>query len=122
MEELKYSFKVSCVPSPKTGTVYHILTATEFPYACCQIVPIPEGKWDAAVEQMKGKGLVAGIAGRKDFVAMHVGWGQDIEITEENQKLAAAALNKCVQDAAGWWILHESEYKDNETLHLRDVL
>jgi len=107
---MKHSFTHKWMTSPKTGANYVILTANEYPFMNCQVLPIASDQWDDAIIQLKKRGgWYATVEGRRDFVVIHAGGGKQIEITPENKDQVMTDMKLCLFEAARWWAIHEHE-------------
>ena len=103
----KYTFTLSEVKGVH-GHSFPLLTANEYPWVNIQIVPISEELHDLIMERLKERGgTIAHSEGRNDFVAIQAGGGSKehptIEITAQNYREVAAAINECLQAGADFW-------------------
>lgn len=105
-----YNFKVSTTKD-NGGNDVTLLTSQEYPWSVLQIVPIPEGKFEASIEILKKRGMVAIPNGRDDFAVIHVGSGdvdgkhpeRRVEVTQANHEQIIENLKECMRQAAVWW-------------------
>ncbi len=111
----KFTFIISQVQG-EHGHSFPLLTANEYPWANIQIVPTPSHQRDMVLDALRRRGgHICFASGREDFCAIQAGGGHPdhptIEITAQNYREVAQALNDCMQAAADYW----AENGDNLT-------
>lgn len=108
---LFYHFETSTAKD-SCGNGVTLITTLDFPFSILQVVPIPEGKFDAVIEKLKERGGYITVANnRKDFAIIHLSSGdydgkhpeRYIKMTPDNQEKALNALHDCMIQAAAWW-------------------
>lgn len=103
---MKYTFETTEVQG-KYGHHFPLLTANEYPYIRCQVVPTPPEQRDeilAALEQRRE--YIVHSKGRTDFCVIQAGGTKDgikLDINQLNHKEVDRAICACVQAAADFW-------------------
>ena len=113
----KYTFTVTEITG-QYGNKYPLLTANEYPWMNCQVIPTPPDRKDEIMEELKkSEEYVVYASGRTDFCVIQAGGGTPehptIEITDENWEEVDKALCDCMQAAADYWAYLN---RDNDTL------
>lgn len=102
----KYTFEFSVLE--KEGKRYYFLTANEYPWMNCQVVPTPDELREKILEKLyELGGHIYFSEGRKDFCVIQAGGGTEehptIEINNDNFHEVAQHLRDCSQAAADYW-------------------
>lgn len=103
---MKHTFEITEVQGAH-GHRFPLLTANEYPYIRCQVVPTLPEQYDevmAALEQRRE--YIVTAEGRKDFCVIQAGGTKDgikLDINQENHKEVDRAICECVQAAADFW-------------------
>ena len=110
----KYTFKVTEITG-QYGNKYPLLTANEYPWMNCQVIPTPPGHKDEIMAELKKREeYVVFAEGRTDFCVIQAGGGTPehptIEITDDNWEEVDKALCDCMQAAADFWAEHRPVY------------
>ena len=103
----KYTFKITEIIGPD-GNKYPLLTANEYPWMNCQVIPLTPDRKDDIMEELKKRDeYVVYAKGRTDFCVIQAGGGTPehptIEITDKNWEEVDKALCDCMQAAADFW-------------------
>lgn len=106
-----YHFETSTAKDP-SGNDVTLITTLDYPFSILQVVPIPEGQYDAVIEKLKERGgYIAVPNNRKDFAIIHLSSGdydgkhpeRYIEVTQDNHMEILKALHDSMIQAAAWW-------------------
>lgn len=85
------------------GQEIQTVTAIGYPYMNCQIIPATPATFEAVLSRLSERGWVAYAPGRKDFMAIHIGGGRKIPITQQNAERVAKDMQECLREAAMYW-------------------
>ncbi len=91
----------------KYGHRFYILTANEYPFIRCQVVPTAPDQYDTVMAALHERGeYIVTAAGRTDFCIIQASGTKDgikVHITQHNYKEVDRAICECMQDAADFW-------------------
>ena len=117
----KYTFRVR-EDVGKYGNKYNILYAEEFPYVISQVIPLPVGRREEILADLKKrKEFIVFAEGRIDFCVIQACGTTDdkkVVITNDNWKEVDVAICECVQAAADFWAENAEKY-NNKALTLK---
>lgn len=84
-----------------------LLTAQEYPWSVCQIVPTPPDQHDAIIAKLRPTHWIAIADGRKDFIVLHATSGgkgeKHLEVTQANHLEVAQAIQDTMAQAAAYY-------------------
>lgn len=103
----KYTFTITEIEG-EYGHHYPLLTANEYPWMNCQVIPTSPEIRDTILSELAAREeYVCHAAGRIDFCVIQAGGGSPehptIEINDENWEEVDSALCECMQAAADFW-------------------
>lgn len=103
---MTYTFDISEVTG-KHGHRFPLLTANEYPYIRCQVIPTLPDQYDEVMAALKQRGeYIVTAEGRTDFCIIQAGGtkdGRKLDINQYNHKEVDRAICNCMQAAADFW-------------------
>ena len=109
----RYTFKITEITG-QYGNKYPLLTAHEYPWMNCQVIPTPADRKDEIMAELKRREeYVVYAQGRTDFCVIQAGCVTPVhptlEMADANWEGVCNALGACMQAAADFWAAHRPE-------------
>lgn len=103
---MKHTFEIIEVEG-KYGHHFPLLTANEYPYIRCQVIPTLPGQYDEVMAALHQRDeYIVTAEGRTDFCIIQAGGTKDgikLDINQNNHKEVDRAICACMQSAADFW-------------------
>lgn len=109
---MKFTFEIKEVIG-EYGHRFPLLTANEFPFIRCQVVPTLPEQYDTVMKALHQRGeYIVTAKGRTDFCIIQAGGikdGHQLHITQDNYKSIDRSICDCMQAAANFWAIKTSK-------------
>lgn len=111
---MKRTFEITEVQGAH-GHHFPLLTANEYPYIRCQVVPTPPEQYDQVMAALNQRHeYIVTAAGRTDFCIIQAGGTKDnipLLFDQGNYKQVDRAICDCMQAAADFWAERTGEQR-----------